>query len=128
MKRFLITLSIAVVSLISNATPPNLSVEQFFDGRYNDDKTVEIYIYRNQVKSNRTFKVSNNPTIVKQVLDAVQADAQKSENYSEIIHAGRKRYQFKVSNNGQYISIGFIMDAGGKSATLMINGPISAFK
>lgn len=128
MKRLLITLSIAIVALIANATPPNLSVEQFFDGRYNDDKTVEILIHRDQKKSSRTFRVSNNPTIVKQILDAVQTDAQKSTDYSENIHAGNKRYMITVSNNGQSISIGFIIDVGGKSATLMINGPIDAFK
>ena len=128
MKRFLLTLSVVLIALIAYATPPNLSVEQFFDGRYNNDKTVEIYIYRDQRESYRTFKVSNNPTIVKQVLDALQADSQKSANYSERIKGGRKNYRITVYNNGKNIDIGFGMSVDGKSATLMINGPISAFK
>ncbi|MDE6383739.1 MAG: hypothetical protein K2K79_05240 [Paramuribaculum sp.] len=128
MKRFLLTLSVILIALIAYATPPNLSVEQFFDGRYNNDKTVEIYIYRDQKESYRTFKVSNNPTIVKQVLDALQADSQKSANYSERIKGGRKNYRITVYNNGKNIDIGFGMSVDGKSATLMINGPISAFK
>lgn len=128
MKRFLLTLSVVLIALIAYATPPNLNVEQFFDGRYNNDKTVEIYIYRDQKESYRTFKVSNNPTIVKQVLDALQADSQKSADYSERIKGGRKNYRITVYNNGKNINIGFGMSADGKSATLMINGPISAFK
>ena len=128
MKRFLLTLSVVLIALIAYATPPNLSVEQFFDGRYNDEKTVEIYIYRNQKESYRTFRISNNPTIVKQVLDALQTDSQKSANYSEDIHAGSKRYMITVINNGKSIVVGFDISADGKSATLMINGPISAFK
>ncbi|MDE5800229.1 MAG: hypothetical protein K2H74_04295, partial [Paramuribaculum sp.] len=119
---------IVLIALIAYATPPNLSVEQFFDGRYNNDKTVEIYIYRDQKEFYRTFKVSNNPTIVKQVLDALQADSQKSADYSENIHSGSKRYMITVINNGKSIVVGFDISADGKSATLMINGPISAFK
>ena len=99
MKKFIIIfLMSTTITFLANAKPPHLSVEQLFDGRYNNEKTVSTFVSKDNGSYYRMLQVSNNPAIV------------------------------KITNNGETIDIGFQQAPSGKSATLFIKGPEKAFK
>ncbi len=128
MKRLLIILSLTLVALMANAKPPQIIVEQFFDGRYNNEKTVSTSISKDNGTYFRILHVTNNPTIVKKITETLLKDKAKANRYFEQTGEGGKSMIVKITNNGETIDIGFQQDPSGRSATLFIKGPDKAFK
>ena len=128
MKRLLIIFLTTIVALIANAKVPQISVEQFFDGRYNQDKTVSTFFSKDNGTYFRMLQVNNNPAIVKKIAETLAKDKAKTTRYFEQTGEGGKSTIVKIINNGETIDIGFQQDPSGKSATLFIRGPEKAFK
>lgn len=128
MKRLLIIFITTIVALMANAKPPQISVEQFFDGRYNREKTVSTFFSKDNGTYFRMLQVNNNPAIVKKIVDTLSKDGTKAARYFEQTGEGGKSIIVKITNNGETIDIGFQQDPSGKSATLFIKGPEKAFK
>ncbi len=117
-----------LVALMANAKPPQITVEQFFDGRYNNEKTVSTSISKDNGTYFRILHVTNNPAIVNKVAETLLKDRAKASKYFEQTGEGGKSMIVKIINNGETINIGFQQDPSGKSATLFIKGPEKAFK
>lgn len=128
MKRLLIILSFITVALIANAKPPQISVEKFFDGRYNKEKTVSTFFSKDNGSYFRMLQVNNNPSIVKLISETISKEKAKTTRYFEHTGEGGKSIIVKFTNNGETIDIGFQQDPSGKSATLFIKGLEKAFK
>lgn len=128
MKRLLIIISIIVMAFAANAKPPQISVEQFFDGRYNKEKTVSTSISKDNGMYYRILKVKDNPAIVKKIAETLLKDKSKAAKYSEQTGEGGTSVIVKIINNGETINIGFQQAPSGKSATLIIKGSEKAFK
>ncbi len=128
MKRLLIIFSLTIVALMANAKSPQISVEQFFDGRYNKEKTVSTSISKDNGAYFRILHVTNNPAIVKKIAETLTKDRAKATKYFEQTGEGGKSTIVKITNNGETIDIGFQQDPSGKSATLFIKGSEKAFK
>lgn len=128
MKRFFIILSLTIVALIANAKAPHISVEQLFDGRFNEEKTVSTFISKDNGMIFRMLQIKDNPAIVKKVADMLSKDRKIAARYFEQTGEGGKSTIVKISNNGETIDIGFQQDSSGKSATLFIKGSEQAFK
>lgn len=128
MKRLLIILVTTIVAITANAKPPQISVEQFFDGRYNQDKTVSTFLSKDNGGYFRMLQVNDNPAIVKKIAETLAKDKAKATRYFEQTGEGGKSTIVKLTNNGETIDIGFQQDPFGKSATLFIKGPEKAFK
>ncbi len=128
MKRLLIIFLLTLVALMANAKPPQITVEQFFDGRYNNEKTVSTSISKDNGTYFRILHVTNNPAIVNKVAETLLKDRAKASKYFEQTGEGGKSMIVKIINNGETINIGFQQDPSGKSATLFIKGPEKAFK
>lgn len=128
MKKFIIIFLMSTITFLANAKPPQLSVEQLFDGRYNNEKTVSTFASKDNGSYYRMLQVSNNPSIVKKIADTLAKDKSKTTRYFEQTGEGGKSIIVKITNNGETIDIGFQQDPSGKSATLFIKGPEKAFK
>ncbi len=128
MKRLLIIFSMVIVTLVANAKSPQISVEQFFDGRYNNEATVSTSILKENGSFFRMLQVKDNPAIVKKIAETLSKDRTKANKYFEQTGEGGKSTIVKITNNGETIDIGFQQDLSGKSATLFIKGPEKAFK
>lgn len=128
MKRFLIVFLVSMVTMVANAKPPKLSVEQFFDGRYNKEKTVSTFVSRDNGTFYRMLHVHDNPAIVDNVAETLAKDRAKATRFIEQSGEGGKSIIVKIQNNGEMIDIGFQQDPSGRSATLFIKGSEKAFK
>lgn len=128
MKRLLIIISLTLVALTANAKPPQISVEQFFDGRYNQEKTVSTFFSKDNGGYFRMLQVNGNPAIVKKIAETLTKDKAKAARYFEQTGEGGKSIIVKITNNGETIDIGFQQDPSGKSASLFIRGSEKAFK
>lgn len=128
MKRYLIIFIMALITMTANAKPPQISVEQFFDGRYNKEKTVSTSIFKDHGTIFRTLKVTDNSAIVKKIAETLTNDITKAANYFEQTGEGGTSTFVRITNNGETIDIGFQQDPSGNSATLFIKGSEKAFK
>lgn len=72
MKRFLIFFFMVLIALTASARPPKLNVEKLFDGRYNNNKSVSISVYKNNGNYYRGITVKNNLKIIKAIADAIE--------------------------------------------------------
>ncbi len=128
MKRLLIIFTMALVSLLANAKPPQISVEQLFDGRYNKEKTVSTSILKENGMYFRMLQVNDNPAIVKKIAETLSNDRTRATKYFEQTGEGGKSIIVKIINNGETINIGFQQAPSSNSATLFIKGSEKAFK
>lgn len=128
MKRIIIIFFTAIIALMANAKPPQISVEQFFDGRYNQEKTISTFFSNDNGTYYRMLQVKNNPAIVKKIAETLAKDKSKTTRFFEQTGEGGKSTIVKITNNGETIDIGFQQDPSGKSATLFIKGPEKAFR
>ncbi|MDE7153306.1 MAG: hypothetical protein K2O00_02525 [Muribaculaceae bacterium] len=113
---------------MANAKSPLISVEQFFDGRYNNEKTVNTFISKDNGIYFRMLQVKDNPAIVKKFAETLAKEKATATRYFEQTGEGGKSTIVKISNNGETIDVGFQQDPSGKSATLFIRGSEKAFK
>lgn len=128
MKRLLIIFLTTIVALMVNAKRPQISVEQFFDGRYNNEKTVSTFFSKDNGAYFRMLQVTDNPSIVKKIGETLAKDKAKTTRFFEQTGEGGKSTFIKIINNTETIDIGFQQDPSGKSATLFIKGSEKAFK
>lgn len=128
MKRLLIIFLMAIIGMMAYAKPPKLSVDQFFDGRYNKEKSVRISISRDNDIYYRGFQVTGNPVLIEKISELIAKDATLAKKYSEQVGAGGKSILVVITNNGENIYVGLQQDPTGKNAYLFIKGPTNAFK
>lgn len=128
MKRLLTIFLTIITVLMADAKPPQISVDRFFDGRYNQEKTVSTFFSKDNGAYFRMLQVNNNPAIVKEIAETLAKDKAKTSRYFEQSGEGGKSIIVKLTNNSETIDIGFQQDPSGKSATLFIKGPEKAFK
>ena len=127
MKRLTIILLCIVTAIAAFARSPKLIVENLFDGRFNNNKSVSISIYKNNGNYYRGITVNNNPGIIKKIADAIEQDKPRASNYSE--HQGNdgQYTSLQIINNGEIIYIGLQRDRHG-GGFFFIQGKEKAFK
>lgn len=126
MKRLIIILSIILSTAIAYAVPPQLAVEQLFDGRYNENKDVTTSIYKNKGNFYRSLRVKGNPEIVKVMSDAIAKDWPKASEFSDHIGDNGRYTSLTIINNGEKIHIG--LKSNSKGTFFFIQGKEKAFK
>ena len=127
MKRIIIIITCIVTALAVYAAPPKLYVENLFDGRYNDNKSVTISIYKNNGNYYRGLTVKNNPGIIKKIAEAISKDVPRAKEYSDYSGTDGQYTSLQIVNNGETIYIGLQRDRHG-GAFFFIQGKEKAFK
>ena len=92
MKRLLILLLCIVSAVSIYANPPKLNVENLFDGRYNNNKSVTISIYKNNGNYYRGLTIKNNPEIIKQIAEAIAKDQPRAHSRCAGYHLRSEPY------------------------------------
>lgn len=127
MKRLSIIILCIATAITVFAKAPKLNVENLFDGRFNNNKSVTISIYKNNGNYYRGITVNNNPGIIKKIAEAIERDAPRASNYSDH-HGNDGQYtSLQVVNNGETIYIGLQRDRHG-GGFFFIQGKEKAFK
>ena len=106
MKRILILLLCIVSTITIYANPPKLNVENLFDGRYNNNKSVTISIYKSNGNYYRGLTVKNNPEIIKQIAEAIAKDQPRAKDFSDYQGNDGQYTSLQIVNNGETIYIG----------------------
>lgn len=127
MKRLLIALLCIVTCVTVFAKPPKLHVENLFDGRFNNNKSVTVSIYKNKGNYYRGITVKNNLGIIKKIADAIERDTPRASKYSNHQESNGQYTSLQVINNGEVIFIGLQRDQNG-SGFFFIQGKEKAFK
>lgn len=127
MKRILILLLCIVSAVTIYAKPPKLNVEKLFDGRYNNNKSVTISIYRNNGNYYRGLTIKDNPEIIKAIAEAIKKDAPRGSEYSDYQGNDGQYTSLQIVNNGETIYIGLQRDKSG-GGFFFIQGKEKAFQ
>ena len=127
MKRLLILLLCIVSAVSVYANPPKLNVENLFDGRYNNNKSVTISIYKNNGNYYRGLTVKNNHEIIKQIAEAIAKDQPRAKDFSDYQGEDGQYTSLQIENNGEIIYIGLQRDKAG-GGFFFIQGKEKAFK
>ena len=127
MKRLFFIIASVVTAIAAYANPPKLNVESLFDGRYNDNKSVTITIYKNNGNFYRGLTVTNNPGIIKKIAEAITKDVPRAKEYSDHNGPHGQYTSLQIVNNGEIIYIGLQRDRHG-GAFFFIQGKEKAFK
>lgn len=127
MKRFLLIFFLAIVGLTAYAKPPKLNVECLFDGRYNNNKSVTISIYKNNGNYYRGITVKNNQKIIKDIAEEMEKDKHRAKEYSDYQAEDGRYTSIQIVNNGETIYIGLQRDSSG-GAFFFIQGKEKAFE
>lgn len=127
MKRLVIIIMSIVTSIAVFAKPPKLNVESLFDGRFINNKSVTISIYKSNGNYYRGITVKNNPDIIKKIAETISKDASRASDYSD--HQGNdgQYTSLQIINNGETIYIGLQRDRHG-GGFFFIQGKEKAFK
>lgn len=127
MKRLIFIILSIVAAIAVYANPPKLNVESLFDGRFNNNKSVTITIYKNNGNYYRGITIKNNPDIIKKIADAITKDAPRASDYSDH-HGNDGQYtSLQIINNGETIYVGLQRDRHG-GGFFFIQGKEKAFK
>ena len=113
MKRLFILLLYIVSAVSIYANPPKLNVENLFDGRYNNNKSVTISIYKSNGNYYRGLTVKNNPEIIKQIAEAIAKDQPRAKDFSDYQGNDGQYTSLQIVNNGETIYIGLQRDKSG---------------
>ncbi len=127
MKRLLILLLCIVSAVSIYANPPKLNVENLFDGRYNNNKSVTISIYKNNGNYYRGLTIKNNPEIIKQIAEDIAKDQPRAKDFSDYQGEDGQYTSLQIENNGEIIYIGLQRDKAG-GGFFFIQGKEKAFK
>ena len=127
MKRLLIIILCILSCTTVFAKPPKLHVESLFDGRFNNNKSVTISIYKNNGNYYRGITVKNNPGIIRKIADAIERDVSRASQYSDHQGDDGQYTSLQIINNGETIYIGLQRDRHG-GAFFFIQGKEKAFK
>ncbi|MBO7610353.1 MAG: hypothetical protein J6S96_09160 [Muribaculaceae bacterium] len=127
MKRLVLIILSIVIAIAVFANPPKLNVESLFDGRFNNNKSVTISIYKNNGNYYRGITVKNNPDIIKKIVDAIAKDVPRASDYSDHQGDDEQYTSLQIINNGETIYIGLQRDRHG-GGFFFIQGKEKAFK
>ena len=127
MKRLFILLLYIVSAVSIYANPPKLNVENLFDGRYNNNKSVTISIYKSNGNYYRGLTVKNNPEIIKQIAEAIAKDQLRAKDFSDYQGNDGQYTSLQIVNNGETIYIGLQRDKSG-GGFFFIQGKEKAFQ
>lgn len=127
MKRILILLLCIVSTITIYANPPKLNVEKLFDGRYNNNKSVTISIYKSNGNYYRGLTVKNNPEIIKQIAEAIAKDQPRAKDFSDYQGNDGQYTSLQIVNNRETIYIGLQRDKSG-GGFFFIQGKEKAFQ
>lgn len=127
MKRLFILLLYIVSAVSIYANPPKLNVENLFDGRYNNNKSVTISIYKSNGNYYRGLTVKNNPEIIKQIAEAITKDQPRAKDFSDYQGNDGQYTSLQIVNNGETIYIGLQRDKSG-GGFFFIQGKEKAFQ
>lgn len=127
MKRLFILLLCIVSTITIYANPPKLNVENLFDGRYNNNKSVTISIYKSNGNYYRGLTVKNNPEIIKQIAEAIAKDQPRAKDFSDYQGNDGQYTSLQIVNNGETIYIGLQRDKSG-GGFFFIQGKEKAFQ
>lgn len=127
MKRLIFIILSIVTAIAVYANPPKLNVESLFDGRFNNNKSVTITIYKNNGNYYRGITIKNNPDIIKKIAEAIAKDAPKASDYSNHHDNDGQYTSLQIINNGETIYIGLQRDRHG-GGFFFIQGKEKAFK
>lgn len=127
MKRLFILLLCIVSTITIYANPPKLNVEKLFDGRYNNNKSVTISIYKSNGNYYRGLTVKNNPEIIKQIAEAIAKDQPRAKDFSDYQGNDGQYTSLQIVNNGETIYIGLQRDKSG-GGFFFIQGKEKAFQ
>lgn len=127
MKRILILLLCIVSTITIYANPPKLNVENLFDGRYNNNKSVTISIYKSNGNYYRGLTVKNNPEIIKQIAETIAKDQPRAKDFSDYQGNDGQYTSLQIVNNGETIYIGLQRDKSG-GGFFFIQGKEKAFQ
>ena len=127
MKRLFILLLYIVSAVSIYANPPKLNVENLFDGRYNNNKSVTISIYKSNGNYYRGLTVKNNPGIIKQIAEAIAKDQPRAKDFSDYQGNDGQYTSLQIVNNGETIYIGLQRDKSG-GGFFFIQGKEKAFQ
>lgn len=117
-----------LIALTASARPPKLNVEKLFDGRYNNNKSVSISVYKSNGHYYRGITVKNNLKIIKAIADAIEKDKPRAKDYSDYQGDDGRYTSLQIVNNGETIYIGLKRDKSGGGAFFFIQGKEKAFK
>lgn len=127
MKRLFILLLYIVSAVSIYANPPKLNVENLFDGRYNNNKSVTISIYKSNGNYYRGLTVKNNPEIIKQIAETIAKDQPRAKDFSDYQGNDGQYTSLQIVNNGETIYIGLQRDKSG-GGFFFIQGKEKAFQ
>lgn len=127
MKRLIIIILSMATALAVFAKAPKLNVESLFDGRFNNNRSVTISIYKNNGNYYRGITVKNNQDIIKKIADAIAKDAPRASDYSDHHGEDGQYTSLQIINNGETIYIGLQRDRHG-GGFFFIQGKEKAFK
>ena len=127
MKRLFILLLYIVSAVSIYANPVKLNVENLFDGRYNNNKSVTISIYKSNGNYYRGLTVKNNPEIIKQIAEAIAKDQPRAKDFSDYQGNDGQYTSLQIVNNGETIYIGLQRDKSG-GGFFFIQGKEKAFQ
>lgn len=127
MKRLFILLLYIVSAVSIYANPPKLNVENLFDGRYNNNKSVTISIYKSNGNYYRGLTVKNNPEIIKQIAETIAKDQPRAKDFSDYKGNDGQYTSLQIVNNGETIYIGLQRDKSG-GGFFFIQGKEKAFQ
>lgn len=127
MKRLFILLLYIVSAVSIYANPPKLNVENIFDGRYNNNKSVTISIYKSNGNYYRGLTVKNNPEIIKQIAETIAKDQPRAKDFSDYQGNDGQYTSLQIVNNGETIYIGLQRDKSG-GGFFFIQGKEKAFQ
>ena len=127
MKRLFILLLYIVSAVSIYANPPKLNVENLFDGRYNNNKSVTISIYKSNGNYYRGLTVKHNPEIIKQIAEAIAKDQPRAKDFSDYQGNDGQYTSLQIVNNGETIYIGLQRDKSG-GGFFFIQGKEKAFQ
>ena len=127
MKRLIIFIMCIANVVLLSAKPVKLYVEKLFDGRYNNNVSVTISIYKNNGNYYRGLTVKNNPEIIKSIAAEIAKDAPRATVYSDHKGSDGQYTALQIVSNGETIYIGLQRDKSG-GGFFFIQGKEKAFK
>ena len=127
MKRLTIIFLCIFTAVAVFAKPPKLNVENLFDGRFKNNKSVTISIYKNNGNYYRGITIKNNPDIIKKIASAIEKDVPRASDYSDYQGSDGQYTSLQIINHGETIYIGLQRDRHG-GGFFFIQGKEKAFK
>ncbi len=121
MKRILLLFSLILLASSAFAKGPQLEVEKFFDGRYNDNSKVEWSKVKRGDKMSYYLDFKYDPVMVKEIMDALRKDMNGEDFDTEIVTKSETYYRTVLDRNGYKIDIGLSIPKNGK-CSLYIRG------